>query len=107
MTLPPPIATYFAADAARDEAALAASFAPGARVQDESRIHAGPEAIAAWWRAAKARYNHSAEVLDMERLGAQILVRARVTGDFPGSPLVLRYAFGLAGDRIDSLQITA
>jgi hypothetical protein len=34
------------------------------------------------------------------------VVTAHVAGDFPGSPIDLRYAFVLAGDRIARLEIT-
>jgi hypothetical protein len=32
-------------------------------------------------------------------------VNSRVTGDFPGSPIELRYRFTLAGDEIARLEI--
>lgn len=105
MTLPIPIQTYFAAHAPQDSAALAAAFAPDAIVQDEGAVHHGPDAIIAWWQAAKAKYRHRAEPLDMTAAGDKLLVRARVSGDFPGSPAVLTFAFGLTGDRIQDLRI--
>lgn len=41
----------------------------------------------------------------MTEIGGKIVVRARVTGDFPGSPAVLSFAFGLSGPRIRDLRI--
>jgi hypothetical protein len=38
--------------------------------------------------------------------GSAVVVRARVTGDFPGGPVELRFQFTLRGDRIESLEIT-
>ena len=105
MILPPPIAAYFAADAARDAAGLGALFAPDAEVHDEGATHRGPDTIRAWWQAAKARYNHTALPLDQRSDGAKIVVRARVSGDFPGSPAVLDFSFGLAAARIRDLRI--
>jgi hypothetical protein len=104
MTLPPAIATYFEA---RDPATLARAFAPGALVQDEGQTHHGPAEIAAWWAAAKAKYKHSATPLDLTEAEGKTVVRASVSGDFPGSPLVLRFAFGLEGGLIRALRITA
>lgn len=41
----------------------------------------------------------------MEEQEATVIVRARVSGNFPGSPAVLRYVFELGDDRIQSLAI--
>lgn len=105
MTLPPPIRTYFTAEAPQDGATLAAAFAEDAVVRDEGATHRGPEAIRAWWLAAKAKYRHRAEPLEMTEADDGTVVRARVSGDFPGSPAVLTFTFGLAGDRIRDLRI--
>ncbi len=109
MTLPTPIQTYFNAEAPQDGAAFASAFAPDAVVQDEGATHRGPDEILAWWKAAKAKYRHRAEPLDMVEAGNKLLVRARVSGDFPGSPAVLSFTFGLtegrSGDRIQDLRI--
>jgi hypothetical protein len=103
--LPAPIRTYFTAQAPQEDAAFAAAFAPDATVQDEGARHHGPEAIRQWWLAAKAKYRHSAEPLEITEAGGKLVVRARVSGEFPGSPAVLRFAFGLTGDRIRDLRI--
>ncbi len=105
MTLPTPILTYFTAEAPQDGAALAAAFALDAVVHDEGATHRGPEAIRAWWLAAKAKYRHRAEPLGFARAGGEAVVRARVSGDFPGSPAILTFTFRLAGDRIGALRI--
>ncbi|NUB45913.1 nuclear transport factor 2 family protein [Fertoebacter nigrum] len=105
MTLPAPIHTYFTAEAPQDGAMFSAAFAPDAVVHDEGAIHRGPAEIEAWWKAAKAKYRHRAEPLDMTKVGGKLLVRARVSGEFPGSPAVLSFTFGLAEGRIRDLRI--
>lgn len=105
MNLPSAIQTYFTAEAPQDAAALVAAFSPDAVVQDEDECHHGPEAIRSWWLAAKARYRHRAEPLDLTETGDKSVVRARVSGDFPGSPAMLHFTFGLVGDRISTLRI--
>jgi ketosteroid isomerase-like protein len=105
MQLPTPIRTYFTAEAPRDGEAFAAAFAPEAIVHDEGHIHRGPAEIRAWWQAAKEKYHHRAEPLELTRTADKTLVRARVSGDFPGSPAILTFTFGLAGDRITELEI--
>jgi hypothetical protein len=104
MTLPPAIATYFAA---QDVATLASAFAPEAKVQDEGQTHQGLDQIAAWWAAARSKYKHSATPLDLTEAEGKTVVRASVSGDFPGSPLVLRFTFGQEGGLIRALRITA
>lgn len=105
MHLPSSVHTYFTAQAPQDRDALAAAFAPDAVVEDEGRSYRGPQEISAWWLAAKARYRHHAEPLDMTGSGGKTVIRATVTGDFPGSPAVLTFTFGLDGDRISALTI--
>jgi hypothetical protein len=105
MKLPAPIHTYFSAVPPEDTQAFAAAFAPGATVQDEGHIHRGSEEIVAWWQAAKAKYRHKAEPLGLTEIFGKTSVRARVTGDFPGSPAVLTFTFALAGDKITHLEI--
>lgn len=108
MTLPPPIAAYFEADRRGDREAVAEAFAPDATVLDEGRTHVGRPAIAAWWSETKARYGAELQPLDAAVTdGSDAVVRARVTGDFPGSPAVLRFAFRLAEDGIAALEIGA
>lgn len=107
LALPPVIAAYFAADAARDGAALCALFAPTARVQDEGQTHIGPDAIGQWWSAAQAKYHHSATPLKLEKDGDHTVISARVTGNFPASPAMLRFAFAISETRITSLRISA
>ncbi|MGP3722798.1 nuclear transport factor 2 family protein [Cereibacter sphaeroides] len=105
MTLPAPIETYFTAEAPQEGARFAAAFAPEAIVHDEGRSHRGPAEIEAWWKAAKAKYCHRAEPLEVTEARGKTVVRARVSGHFPGSPAMLTFTFGLSGDRITDLRI--
>lgn len=105
MHLPPPIRAYFTARAPQDGDALAAAFAPDAIVRDEGQTHRGPQAIRDWWLAAKAQYRHRAKPIEVTDRAGKTVVRATVSGDFPGSPAVLTFTFGLAGDRITDLEI--
>ena len=105
MQLPAPIQTYFTAQAPQDGEAFAAAFAADAIVHDEGQDYHGPEQIRAWWLAAKARYRHSAEPLELAKAAGKTVVRARVSGEFPGSPAVLTFTFGLAEGQIADLGI--
>ena len=104
--LPPPIAAYFVADAS-DPSSVARCFSENAVVIDERREHRGKPAIARWRAEALAKYHYTSEPLAVDVAGPDVTVTARVTGDFPGSPVNLQYRFTLEGASIARLEITA
>ncbi|MCF8480529.1 MAG: nuclear transport factor 2 family protein [Rhodospirillum sp.] len=104
LSLPKPIADYFAADAT-DSAAVAKCFAAHAVVIDETRTHRGREAIALWKTEASAKYDYVSEPVSIDDQGERTVVTARLTGNFPGSPVDLQYAFTLAEGEIAHLEI--
>jgi hypothetical protein len=104
--LPPPIAAYFAADAS-DATVVARCFNENAIVIDERREHRGKASIARWRAEALAKYHYTSEPLAVDVAGPDATVTARVTGDFPGSPVTLQYRFRLEGATIARLEITA
>ena len=100
-----PIAAYFKASNDASPEAVAAAFAPGGEVRDERETHRGREAITAWARDTIERYRMRSEPLETTRTENGHTVKARVTGDFPGSPLTFTYRFTLTGDAIKALEI--
>lgn len=105
LELPPPIASYFAADRSGGPDAVARCFAEDAVVRDERQSHAGHDAIRRWQAEATAKFRYSVEPRRIDTDGARIVVTCHLVGDFPGSPIDLRYAFVLAGGRISALDI--
>ena len=105
MTMPPPVAAYFAAEAGTDTEALTNCFAPDAIVRDEGRAMEGLAAIKDWKRDTKAKYKYSVEPLSVSQIGSTVKVPVRLTGSFSGSPIEVTYDFVLAGDKIASLEI--
>lgn len=103
--LPEPIAAYFEADRSGGDA-VARCFTREGVVVDEGCTHAGAAAIEAWKTAASASFDYVAEPLAIEGKGGRYLVTVRVTGNFPGSPVDLRFAFTLERGKISSLEIT-
>jgi len=101
-----PIAAYFAADKQGPEA-LARCFTPGAIVKDEGRTHTGLDAIKAWKKAASTQYTYTTEPFALEQKEGLHVVTSRVSGNFLGSPVDLRYRFRLECGLIASLEITA
>lgn len=106
IALPPPFATFFAADAAADIEGFLGCFARDAVVTDERQTHRGHEAIRAWKTRAAAQYDYVAEPFAFtEESGGRSVVTARLTGNFPGSPVDLHYRFVLADGLIAALEI--
>ena len=108
VNLPPPIAAYFQADT-RDADRVAQCFTESAVVIDERREYRGRPAIANWKAEATTKYRYICEPIEAESFGPAVTVTARLTGDFPGSPIELRYHFTLTlnGNSIARLEITA
>jgi hypothetical protein len=106
LTLPDPIAAYFAADR-RGADAVIRCFTTKAVVKDEGRTYAGLGAIKAWRTASATVYAYTVEPFALEQTDRCHVVLGRATGTFPGSPLDLRYRFRLERGLIDSLEITA
>lgn len=105
ITLPGPVAAYFAADQS-DGDAVALCFTEDAVVIDERQTHAGSDAIRRWKAEASAKFSYTTDPLAVSVENGQTVVTAHVAGDFPGSPVDLRYAFVLDGGKIARLEIT-
>ena len=106
LILPDPIAAYFAADQ-RSADAIARCFTTQAVLKDEGRTYTGVDTIKAWKAAASAAYTYTSEPLAMEEKDGFHVITSRVTGNFPGSPVELRYCFRVERGLIASLEITA
>jgi hypothetical protein len=106
LILPDPIAAYFAADQHSADA-IARCFATHAVVKDEGHTYTGLDAIQAWKAAASAAYTYTSEPFALEQKEGFCIVTSRVTGNFPASPVDLRYRFRLERGLIASLEITA
>lgn len=103
--LPPPIAAYFAADRKGDAQALARCFAPGAIVIDEGNTYGGREAIRDWIAHASTEYSYSVEPFAVTDEEDRTVVTSHLVGNFPGSPVDLRYRFVIEEDHIAQLEI--
>ena len=102
---PAPIALFFQLSNDKDSASLDRCFATDASVHDEKHTYNGIAEITDWFIESKKKYSYTAEPLEMEEADTAVIVRARVSGNFPGSPAVLRYTFELGNDKIRSLDI--
>jgi SnoaL-like domain len=99
-----PIAAYFAADK-RDSEAIARCFTENAVVKDEGHTYTGLSAIKQWKADASGKYEYTSEPLASEERDGKTIVTSRLTGNFPGSPVNLRFFFKLEGGKIAALEI--
>lgn len=103
--LPRTIANYFQADKG-DSEAIVACFSDEAVVKDEGQTHTGLDAIKQWKANASTKYTYTVEPQSLSESAEQTIVTGLVTGNFPGSPVNLQYAFTLDGDKITALEIS-
>ncbi len=105
LTLPNPVAAYLAAEQAKDAEQVSVCFAADGLVHDEGRTYRGRDEILRWKRAADEKYRYTMQVISAHTHGNEVTVRARLTGDFPGSPVEVNHFFKLSNDKISSLEI--
>ena len=103
--LPIPIAAFFDAESRNDAEALSQCFAEDAVVRDEGQVINGRVDIRNWHVEAKRKYQHTTEPLAVAGMQGKTVVTSRLSGNFPGSPIELRFIFELEGRRITSLEI--
>lgn len=105
--LPEAIQAYFDADNARSADAVAAAFTDDAVVKDVGETFVGRDSIREWKIETDQKYSSTlAEPFLITTENGKTQVTGHVSGDFPGSPVDLRYLFVLKGDKIAELEIT-
>ena len=104
LNLPKPIAAYFTADKGDGEA-VSQCFTENAVVKDEGHTHKGRAAIKEWKTDASAKYEYTSEPIACQEKDGKTVVTGHLVGNFPGSPVDLRFFFELEGDKIASLEI--
>lgn len=104
LNLPNPIAAYFTADLGDNEA-VAQCFTDNAIVKDEGHTYNGLSAIKQWKTDSSRKYTYTSEPFASVEIAGKTIVTSQLTGNFPGSPVDLRYVFDLEGNKIASLEI--
>ena len=103
--LPPPIDLYVKIENSGDVGALSECFASNATVRDEGRTYEGLAAIREWKAGTKKKYNHTVAPLEVADRDGKTVLKAELTGNFPGSPVTLEFSFVLEDGKIASLEI--
>jgi SnoaL-like protein len=103
--LPPPVDLYVEIENSGDIEALSQCFACDATVRDEGHTYEGLAAIKEWKADTKKKYNHTVAPLAVAHRDGKTVLEAKLTGNFPGSPLTLEFSFLLKDGKIVSLEI--
>ncbi len=105
MKMPHTIRAYVQATNARDHDAFGALFTQDAIVHDEGQEHRGVAAIRRWLTSTVEKYQFTLTPTSLAQEGPETILTATLSGDFPGSPLAMRFHFVLREDKIAQLDI--
>jgi len=105
MNLPKVVAELVKTQNNFDSMAYANCFSETAVVFDEGKTHNGRKEIEHWIEKANTEYKAVMKPVDYSE--ADEVLKAEVSGNFPGSPIVLSYHLKINDNLIDSLRITS
>lgn len=104
MNLPIVIADLAKAQNNFDSVAYSNCFSETAVVLDEGKTYNGKNEIQQWIKKANKEFQPIMKPLEF--LATEEILKAEVSGNFAGSPVVLSYHFELKDGLIQSLKIT-
>lgn len=107
MNLPKVLSALVKAQNNFDSIAYATCFSETAVVYDEGKTHKGRKEIGHWIADANERYKAMMKPVSFEQKGTTGVLKAEISGNFEGSPIVLSYYLEIAGELIQSLKITS
>lgn len=103
LDLPKVVSEYFAADKS-DAEAIARCFIENAVVRDEGRTYNGRAEIIRWKTESSKKYDYTCTPTAIAEIDGTVIVTGHLVGNFPGSPVDLRYFFSLEGGKISALE---
>ena len=103
--LPRIIETYFKAVSDHDFDMIETCFTANATVHDEKRNYKGVKEIRAWLEEAAKKYTYRSVPLSAKEKDGELIVKTRLIGNFPGSPVEVEYIFTLQQSKISSLIV--
>ncbi|MES2425343.1 MAG: nuclear transport factor 2 family protein [Bacteroidota bacterium] len=103
--LPAAIRQMLDGQAAFDTMAFTAAFAVNAIVNDENQVYHGRKEIRQWNETSNAKYQTCFEVLDYIKMNDEHILTIRMSGNFPGSPLAVKFHITVNDDLIVLLKI--
>ncbi|MGH9364323.1 MAG: nuclear transport factor 2 family protein [Thermoanaerobaculia bacterium] len=105
LTLPESVSLYFDAENRHAPELVPQCFTADALVRDEKTTRHGIAEIQGWIAETAQKYQHSTEPLSTSQDGSTTIVRSRLAGQFPGSPIELDFRFILRDGKICELEI--
>ena len=106
MKLPKVIADLLEAQGKYDSMAFAENFSDDAIVHDEGKKYSGKSEIRQWNEMTNAKYKTKYEPLEISNSEDEIILTAKISGTFDGSPVNLDYHFTIETGKIDSLSVS-
>lgn len=103
MNLPKTVSSLIQAQNNFDSAAYASCFSQTATVADEGNTYNGIAEIQNWIEKANQQYQATMQPVEYD--DEQQILKAQISGNFPGSPAVLTYKFEFSNELIKSLKI--
>ena len=84
---------------------FAENFADTAIVHDESKEHHGKAEIKQWNEETNEKYKTQLKPIDFSSTEKESILTTMVSGNFPGSPIQLKYHFIIKDEKIRQLSI--
>jgi ketosteroid isomerase-like protein len=103
--MPHAIAAYVEATNERDIDTFRGLFTQDAVVHDEGQQYRGVAAIKRWLTSAVEKYRFFLAPVSLSQEGTEMILTATLSGEFPGSPLAMRFHFVLREGKISKLDI--
>ena len=97
---------YFEASGRHDTEEVVRLFSPQAVVVDDGKPYRGTALIRDWRNGAASEYKYTTKVTErVWSSESEVLVTARLEGNFPGGTADLHFSFEMAGSLISRLTI--
>ena len=100
-----PVRSFFLLSNGASTSLVTQCFSEDAVVRDEGQIHEGWSAIQIWIGETRDKYQYIAEPQRLEQENEKTVVTSKVIGNFPGSPILLKYVFQVKDKKIKSLEV--
>lgn len=97
------ISIYFDAEVSSD--IFKTAFTQDAVVTDENTEYHGINDILNWMTHSRKQYQYTATPIHLAEDADKTVVKAILEGNFPGSPITLRYEFQIIHGQIAKLEI--
>jgi ketosteroid isomerase-like protein len=105
MKLPSIIADLLTAQEKYDSKAFSECFSDDAVVFDEGKTYRGKKEIRQWNEMTNTKYKTKYEPLEISDTEDGIILTAKISGTFDGSPAIIKYHFETKNIKIASLRI--